>query len=131
MRGQWGVDSTEIPLKKNYQFIQETFILARNVCHSRAQVFNLSQLESETMDEYWKRLVEEKRKCEFNIITPEEIFAYKFVATVKNKHRGPLNIQLISENIEKDNYDRKYGVNNGKVKKKNVNRTRPMKTRYR
>ena len=54
------------------------------------------QEEEETLDEYWKRLVDIERKCEFNRITPEEIITYKFVATIHNKKaqdkfiKGPL-----------------------------------------
>ena len=67
------------------------------------------------MDEYWKRLVEIERKCEFERITPEEIITYKFASSIRDKKakekfiKGPLNIQLVRETIEKDNYDRKYG----------------------
>ena len=35
----------------------------RNVLHSRAQFFNIKQEESETLDEYWKKLVDIERKC--------------------------------------------------------------------
>ena len=55
------------------EIIQETFVPARNVFHSRAQFFIIKQEDSETLDEYSKRLVDIERKCEFNSITPAEI----------------------------------------------------------
>ena len=56
-----------------------------NVFHSRAQFFNVEQEHGETLDEYWKKLVDIERKCEFNRITPEEIITYKFAATINDK----------------------------------------------
>ena len=55
-----------------------------------------------------------ERKCEFNRITPEEIIIYKFAATMNdtkaqdNFIKGPLEIQLVLETIELDNYNCKY-----------------------
>ena len=88
---------------------------ARNVFHSRAQFFNLKQEDGKTLDEYWKRLVDIERKCEFNRITPEEIITYKFAATINDKKardkfiKGPLERQTVLETTELDNYKRKYG----------------------
>ena len=97
------------------KLFKKTFIPARNVFHSRAQFFNIQQDENETLDEYWKRLVDIERKCEFNSITPEEIITYKFAATINDKKardkfiKGPLKLQMVLETIEQDNYNRNYG----------------------
>ena len=71
--------------------------------------------DNETLDEYWKRLVDTKRKCELNRNTPEAIITYKFAATINDKKardkfiKGPLKLQMVLETIEQDNYYRKYG----------------------
>ena len=55
-----------------------------------------------------------ERKCDFNRITPEEIIIYKFAATINdtkaqdNFIKGPLELQLVLETIELDNYNCKY-----------------------
>ena len=83
----------------------------------------MKQDDNETLDEYWKRLVDIERKCNFNNITAEEINTYKFAATIEDKRardkfiKGPLKIQLVLETIELDNYNRKYGDNKPKIKK--------------
>ena len=70
--------------------------------------------DNETLDEYWKRLVDNETKCEFSRITTEEIITYKFAATIKDKKardkfiKGPLKPQTLLETIEQDNYYRKY-----------------------
>ena len=83
----------------------------------------MKQDDNETLDEYWKRLVDIERKCDFGNITAEEIITHKFAATIKDKRardnfiKGPLKIQLVLETIELDNYNRKYGDKNPKPKK--------------
>ena len=41
--------------------------------------------EDETLDEYWKRLVDIEKKCEFSRISPEETIIYKFAARINDK----------------------------------------------
>ena len=87
----------------------------RNVFHSRAQFVNMKQDDKEILDNYWKRLLDIKRKCDFNKITAEAIITDKFAATIKDKKardkfiKYPQKIQLVLETIELDNYKRKYG----------------------
>ena len=115
MRGQWGRELKDVDLSELLKLFKKTFIPARNVFHSRAQFFNIKQEDNETLDEYWKRLVDIKRKCEFNRITPEEIITYKFAATINDKkpetnsQKGPLKLQMVLETMEQDNCNRKYG----------------------
>ena len=123
MRGQWGRELKDVKLPELLTLFKKTFLPARNVFHSRAQFFNMKQEENETLDEYWKRLVDIERKCDFNNVTPEEIITYKFAATIKDNRardkfiKGPLKIQLVLETIELDNYNRKYGDKKTKIKK--------------
>ena len=113
MRGQWGRKLKDVDLSEILKLFKKTFIPARNVFKSRDDI---KQEEDETLDEYWKRLfVDIDRKCEFNIITPEEIITYKFEATLNDKKarykfiKGPPKLQMVLETIEQDNFNRKYG----------------------
>ena len=80
MRGRWGRELKDVDLPEVLKLFKKTFIPARNVFVSGAQFFNIKQEENETLDEYWKRLVDIERKCEFNRITPEEI-----ISTINDK----------------------------------------------
>ena len=107
MRGQWGKELKDISLQELLKLSKKTFLPTRNVLHSRAQFFNIKQEDAETLDEYWKRLVDIERKCEFGTIIPEDIITYKFAASINKKARdkfikGPLKLQLILETIELD-----------------------------
>ena len=115
MRGQWGRELKDIDLPELLRLFQKTFLPTRNTFHSRAQFFNTKQEANETLDDYWIRLVDIGRKCEFNRITPEEIITYNFAATINDKKtrdifiKGPLKLQTVLETIELDNNNRKYG----------------------
>ena len=120
MRGQWGREFKDLTLAEIITLFKKIFIPARNTFHSRGQFFNAKQEYNETMDEYWKKLVEIERKCEFNTITPEEIITYKFATSIRDKKaiekfiKGPLNLETVQRTIEIDNYNRKYGDKNKK-----------------
>ena len=85
LRGQWGRELKNVDLQKLLKLFKKTLIPAGNVFHSRAQIFNIKQEDNETLDEYWKRLVDIERKCKFNRITLEKIIIYKFAATKNDK----------------------------------------------
>ena len=61
-----------------------------------------------------------ERVCKFNRITPEGRITYKFAATINDTKardkfiKVPLQLQLVLETIELDNYDRNYGVQKSK-----------------
>ena len=106
MRGQWGRELKDVQLPEVLTLFKKTFLPVRNEFLSRAQFFNMKQEDTETLDEYWKRLVDIERKCYFGSITAEEIIAYKFASTIRDKKardkfiKGPLKIKLVLEKIE-------------------------------
>ena len=124
MRDQWGRELKDVQLPELLTLFKKTFLPVRNVFHSRAQCFNMKQDDSETLYEFWKRLVGIQRKCDFSNITAEEIITYNFASTFRDKRardkfiKGPLKIKLVLETIELDNVNRKYG--DKKPKNKNA-----------
>ena len=82
MRRQWGREIKNLNLPELLTLFKKTFLPVRNVFHSIAQFFNTKQEDNETLDEYWKRLVDTERKCDFDNITAEKIISYKFAATI-------------------------------------------------
>ena len=65
MRVQWGGELKDVNLPELLTLFKKTFLPVRNVFHSRAQFFNMKQEDHETMDEYWKRLVDTEKKMRF------------------------------------------------------------------
>ena len=70
--GRWGRELKDVNLSELLKLFKKTFIPTRNVFDSRAQFFKVKQ-EDESLDKYWKKLVDIERKREFNRITPEDI----------------------------------------------------------
>ena len=64
MRGQWGRELKDVNSPELLILFKKTFLPVRKVFDSRAQFFNMKQEDHETMDEYWKRLVDTERKCD-------------------------------------------------------------------
>ena len=112
--GPLGRELKDVNLLDLLTLLKKTFPPAGNVFHIRAQFFNMKQDDNETLNEYWKRLVDIERKCEFNNITAKEIITCKFAVTKKDKDardkflKGPLKLQMVLETIELDNDNRKY-----------------------
>ena len=88
MRGQWGRKLKDVNIQELLKQYKKTIMPARNVFHCRTQFFNVKQEYGETLNEYWKRLVDIGRNCKFNLITPDEIIKYKFAATINDKKPG-------------------------------------------
>ena len=84
MRDQWGTELKDISLQELLKLFKKTFLPTRNAFHS-AQFFNIKEEDSETLDEYWKRLVDIEKKCELNTITVEDNITYKFAASINDK----------------------------------------------
>ena len=80
MRGQWGRELKDVNIQELLKLFKKTFMPAQNVFDSRAQFFNVKQEDGETLDDYWKRLVDIERNCEFNQKMLEKIITYKFAA---------------------------------------------------
>ena len=85
IRGQWGKELKNISLQELLKLFKKTFSATRNVFHIRAHFFNIKLEDNETLNDYWKRLVDTEKKCEFNTITPEDIITYKFAASINDK----------------------------------------------
>ena len=83
--GPMGIELKDISLQELLKLFKKTFLPTRNVFHSRAQFFNIRQEDGETLDEYWKRLIDVETKCEFSTITPEDDITFKFTASINDK----------------------------------------------
>ena len=69
--GQWGKELKDISLQELLKLLKKTFLPTGNVFHSRAQLFNIRQEDGETLDEYWKRLVDIKRNANSALLHPK------------------------------------------------------------
>ena len=68
-----------IPL---YSLFLLHFIPERNKFHSRADFFGITREKHETAEDVWTRILKVEKNCEFENVTPAELFASKFLSVI-------------------------------------------------
>ena len=58
------------------------FIPERNKFHSQADFFGKARENNETTEDVWTRILQEEKNCEFENVTPAELFASKFLSLI-------------------------------------------------
>ena len=77
IRGKWDKKTEGHQPTRIFKIVQEDILTHEKCIPRQRQILKIKQ-DNETLDEYWKNLVDIKRKCEYNRITPEETITYKF-----------------------------------------------------
>ena len=53
--------------------------------HNRGEFFWTKQTKTETPEDFWRRLIEIEKECNFEIITAEELLISKFMTAITDK----------------------------------------------
>ena len=64
-----------------------------NTYQSRGDFFWAKQTEEETPEEFWRRLIEIEKKCEFNTISAEELLILKHMTAIIDKKMTEQDIE--------------------------------------
>ena len=64
------------------QIVQWIFFTKRKTYHNRGKFFWTRQSETETPDDFWRRLIEIEWKCAFEGITAEDVLISKFMTAI-------------------------------------------------
>ena len=65
--------------------IQQYFLPKRKTYHNRGEFFWTKHAESETPEDFWRRLIEIEKECNFENITAEEFLISKFMTAITDK----------------------------------------------
>ena len=57
----------------------------RNTYHNRGDSFWAKQTEEETSEDFWRRLIEIEKECNFNTISAEELLISKYMTAITDK----------------------------------------------
>ena len=57
----------------------------RNTYHNRGDFFWTKQTEEETPEEFWRRLIDIEKECNFNTISAEELLISKYMTAITVK----------------------------------------------
>ena len=90
----------------------------RNTYHNRGDFFWSKQTEEETPEDFWRRLIEIEKECNFNTISAEELLISKYMTAITDKKlrdkimkEKTLELKKIIELIKQNTYEKKNKKN--------------------
>ena len=84
-RAEYKTDPDSIKIKDLIRLFLEYYSPKRNTYHNRGDFFWAKQTEEETPEEFWRRLIEIEKECNFSAITAEELLISKFMTAITDK----------------------------------------------
>ena len=75
-------DPNKMNINQLYILFRIHFIPERNKFHSRADFFGITRETNETAEDVWTRILQTEKNCEFDNVTPAELFASKFLSLI-------------------------------------------------
>ena len=78
-------DPDKIAIKDLIWLFNENFLPKRNTYHNRGDFFWTKQTKTETPEDFWRRLIEIEKECNFANITAEELLISKFMTAITDK----------------------------------------------
>ena len=117
-RAEYKTDPDKIAIKDLIRLFNEYFLPKRNTYHNGGEFFWTKQTEAETPEDFWRRLIEIEKECNFESITAEELLISKFMTAITDKKlRDKLmkekkpEMKKTIEMIKQNTYEKKNNKN--------------------
>ena len=117
-RAEYKTEPDRIAVKDLIRLFNEYFLPKRNTYHNRGEFFWTKQTESETPEDFWRRLIEIEKECAFEGITAEDLLISKFMTAItdtkfrdKLMKEKKLELKKTIEMIKQNTYERKNRKN--------------------
>ena len=117
-RAEYKTEPDTIAVKDLIQLFNEYFLPKRNTYHNRGEFFWTKQTESETPEDFWRRLIEIEKECAFERITAEDLLISKFMAAItdtklqdKLMKEKKCELKKTIEMIKQNTYEKKNQEN--------------------
>ena len=117
-RAENKTEPDKIAVKDLIRLFNEHFLPKRNTYHNRGEFFWTRQTESETPEDFWRRLIEIEKECAFEGITAEDLLISKFMTAItdtklrdKLMKEKKLELKRTIEMIIQNTYERKNRKN--------------------
>ena len=117
-RAEYKTEPDSIKVKDLIRLFTEFYMPKRNTYHNRGDFFWAKQTEDETPEEFWKRLIEIEKECNFNAISAEELLISKYMTAITDKKlrdkimkEKTLELKKIIELIKQNTYEKKNKKN--------------------
>ena len=117
-RAEYKTEPDSIPVKDLIRLFNEYFLPKRNSYYNRGEFFWTKQTETETPEDFWRRLIEIEKECAFEGITAEDLLISKFMTAIMDtKLRDKLmkekkrELKKAIEMIKQNTYERENRKN--------------------
>ena len=117
-RAEYKTEPDSIKVKDLIRLFTEFYMPKRNTYHNRGDFFWAKQTEEETPEDFWRRLIEIEKECNFNTISAEELLISKYMTAItdkklrdKIKKEKTLELKKIIELIKQNTYEKKNKKN--------------------
>ena len=117
-RAEYKTEPDKIKIKDLIRLFNEHFLPKRNTYHNRGEFFWTRQSETETPEDFWRRLIEIEKECAFEGITAEDLLISKFMTAItdtklrdKLMKEKKLKLKKTIEMIKQNTYERKNRKN--------------------
>ena len=84
-RAEYKMEPDSIKVKDLIRLFTEFYMPKRNTYLNRGDFFWAKQTEDETPEEFWRRLIEIEKECNFNAISAEELLISKYMTAITDK----------------------------------------------
>ena len=81
-RAEYKTEPDRIAVEDLIRLFNEYFLPKRNTYHNRGEFFWTKQTESETPEDFWRRLIEIEKESAFEGITAEDLLISKFMTAI-------------------------------------------------
>ena len=117
-RAEYKTEPDSIKVKDLIRLFTEFYMPKGNTYHNRGDFFWAKQTEDETPEEFWRRLMEIEKECNFNAISAEELLISKYMTAITNKKlrdkimkEKTLELKKTIELIKQNTYEKKNKKN--------------------
>ena len=117
-RAEYKTEPDKIAIKELNRLLNEYFLPKRNTYHNQGEFFWTKQAESETPEDFWRRLIDIEKEYSFENITAEELLISKFRTAFTDKK---LRVKVMKEKkpelkkaiemIKQNTYEMKRNMN--------------------
>ena len=84
-RAEYKTEPDSIKVKDLIRLLTELYMPRRNTYHNRGDFFWAKQTEEETPEDFWRRLIENEKECNFNTISAEVLLISKHMTAITDK----------------------------------------------
>ena len=117
-RAEYITEPDSIKVKDLIRLFTEFYMPKRNTYHNRGDFFWAKQTEDETPEDFWRRLIEIEKECNFNAVSAEELLISKYMTAITDKKlrdeimkEKTLELKKIIKLIKQNTYEKKNKKN--------------------